>query len=98
MLAKLVVVTSIAQLNNGEYVSVRKCSEPEADILRIYDALKIDHTPIKMKKFVWTQKPDLKKQSLEIRYLAFETLQCGIKKQVDFCLLIDNYFWNVMPH
>ena len=38
-----------------------KCSEPEDDLLQIYDTLKVDHIPIKARKFVWTQNADIKK-------------------------------------
>ena len=48
----------------------RKCSEPEDDLLQIYDTLKVDHIPIKTRKFVWTQNADIKKTVLEIRGLA----------------------------
>ena len=40
-----------------------KCSEPEDDLLQIYDTLKVDHIPIKARKFVWTQNADIKKTS-----------------------------------
>lgn len=58
---KQVVVTCTTKLSNGNYVSVRKCSEPEEDLIKIYDTLKVDHIPIKTRKFVWTQIPDFLK-------------------------------------
>lgn len=61
VMAKQVVATSTARMDNGEYISVRKCSEPEADLQQIYEVLKVNHIPIKTKKFVWTQKPNFKK-------------------------------------
>ena len=60
---KQVVATSTASLSNGETIAVRKCSEPEDDLLQIYDTLKVDHIPIKARKFVWTQNADIKKTS-----------------------------------
>lgn len=44
---KQIVAISTARLNNGEKISVRKCSEPEDDLLRIYDTLKVGHIPIR---------------------------------------------------
>ena len=58
---KQIVATSTARLSNGEKIAVRKCSEPEDDLLQIYDTLKVDHIPIKARKFVWTQNADIKK-------------------------------------
>ena len=58
---KQIVATSTASLSNGEKIAVRKCSEPEDDLLQIYDTLKVGHIPIKARKFVWTQKADFKK-------------------------------------
>ena len=60
-LDKQIVATSTASLSNGEKIAVRKCSEPEDDLLQIYDTLKVDHIPIKTRKFVWTQNADIKK-------------------------------------
>ncbi|MDD7706057.1 MAG: IS1634 family transposase [Bacteroidales bacterium] len=58
---KQIVATSTARLNSGEYISVRKCSEPEEDLLRIYDTVRAGHIPIKTRKFVWTQNEYFKK-------------------------------------
>ena len=60
---KQIVATSTASLSNGEKIAVRKCSEPEDDLLQIYDTLKVDHIPIKARKFVWTQNADIKKKN-----------------------------------
>ena len=60
---KQIVATSTASLSNGEKIAVRKCSEPEDDLLQIYDTPKVDHIPIKARKFVWTQNADIKKTS-----------------------------------
>ena len=59
---KQIVATSTASLSNGEKIAVRKCSEPEDDLLQIYDTLKVDHIPIKARKFVWTQNADIKRK------------------------------------
>ena len=58
---KQTVATSTASLSNGEKIAVKECSEPEDDLLQIYDMLKVGHIPIKARKFVWTQKTDIKK-------------------------------------
>ena len=58
---KQIVATSTVRLDNGEKISVRKCSEPEDDLLRIYDTLKVGHIPIRTRKFVWTQNAAFKK-------------------------------------
>lgn len=55
---KQVVTTSTAKMNNGKHVLVRKCSELEHDLDKIYDILKFGHIPIKTRKFVWTQNAD----------------------------------------
>ena len=60
---KQILATSTTSLSNGEKIAVRKCCEPEDDLLQIYDTLKVDHIPIKARKFVWTQKADFKKTS-----------------------------------
>jgi len=70
-MAKQVVATSTARMDNGEYISVRKCSEPEADLQQIYEVLKVNHIPIKTKKFVWTQKPNFKKMTLRNQEVSF---------------------------
>ena len=58
---KQIVAISTASLSNGEKIAVRKCSGPEDDLLQIYDTPKVGHIPIKARKFVWTQKADIKK-------------------------------------
>ena len=58
---KKIVATSAASLINGEKIAVRKCSEPEDDLLQIYDTPKVDHISINSRKIVWTQKADIKK-------------------------------------
>ena len=45
---KQIVATSTASLSNGEKIAVRKYTEPEDDLLQIYDTLKVDHIPIKV--------------------------------------------------
>ena len=56
-----IVATSTASLSNGEKIAVRKCSEPEDDLLQIYDTLKVDQILIKSREFVWTKKTDIRK-------------------------------------
>ena len=58
---KQIVATSTASLSNGEKIAVRKYTEPEDDLLQIYDTPKVDHIPIKSRNFVWTQKADIRK-------------------------------------
>lgn len=66
-----IVATSTASLSNAEKIAVRKCSEPEDDLLQIYDTLKVDQILIKSREFVWTKKNGYqKKRVLEISVLA----------------------------
>jgi len=53
-------VTTVAQNNHDEIISIRRCSEPEAKVRQIYDALHYKHAPFTRKKSV-VLKPTPKK-------------------------------------
>lgn len=66
---KQIVATSTASLSNGEKIAVRKCSEPEDDLLQIYDTLKVDHIPIRQENLCGPKMRISKKRVLGIRGL-----------------------------
>ena len=45
-------VTTIVQNTREQWISIRKCSEPEDKVIRIYDALKYKYAPFIRKKSV----------------------------------------------
>ena len=45
-------VFTAAQNKKGQVIQIRKCSEPEPNVMKIYDALKYKHAPITRKKSV----------------------------------------------
>ena len=45
-------VTTIAQNKQDEFIIIRKCSEPETKVQKIYDALQYKSAPFIRKKFV----------------------------------------------
>lgn len=45
-------VTTIAQNNNDEIICIRKCSEPDSKVKKLYDALKFKYAPFIRKKSV----------------------------------------------
>lgn len=56
-------VTTIAQNNKDEIISIRRCSEPDPKAQQIYDALKYKHAPFVRKKSV-VLKPESEKIQL----------------------------------
>jgi len=52
-------VTTTAQNNHDEIIHIRRCTEPNEKVKRIYDILKYKPQPYKKKKFV-VHKPDFK--------------------------------------
>lgn len=52
-------VTTTAQNNQDEIIQIRRCTEPNEKVKRIYDILKYKTKPYKRKKFV-VHKPDFK--------------------------------------
>ncbi len=52
-------VTTTAQNNHDQIIQIRRCSEPNEKVKRIYDILKYKPEPYKKKKYV-VHKPDLK--------------------------------------
>ena len=52
-------VTTTAQNNNDEIINIRRCTEPNEQVQRIYDILNYKPQPYKKKKFV-VHKPDFK--------------------------------------
>ena len=56
-------VTTVAQNNKDEIISIRRCSEPDPKVQQIYDALKYKHAPFVRKKSV-VLKPESEKIQL----------------------------------
>jgi transposase len=56
-------VTTVAQNNKDEIISIRRCSEPDPKAQQIYDALKYKHAPFVRKKSV-VLKPESEKIQL----------------------------------
>jgi hypothetical protein len=56
-------VTTIVQNTREQWMSIRKCSEPEDKVIRIYDALKYKYAPFIRKKSV-VPKPQIKKNEV----------------------------------
>jgi hypothetical protein len=77
---KQIVATSTASMSNGEKIAVRKCSDPEDDLLQIYDTLKVDHIPIKARKFVWSQNADIKKTNPGNQWVSRNIATMWVKK------------------
>lgn len=53
-------VTTTAHNDEDHIIQIRKCSEPEPNVVKIYDALKYKHAPFTRKKSV-VLKPEIKK-------------------------------------
>ncbi len=58
-------VTTVVQNTREQWISIRKCSEPEDKVKRIYDALKFKHAPFIRKKSVVYKQPIQKNESVE---------------------------------
>ena len=50
-------VTMSAQKSNGNTLSIRRSTEPEDKLAKIYDILEMPHKPVCSAKFVWHLKP-----------------------------------------
>jgi len=60
-------VTTAVQNTREQWISIRKCSEPEEKVKHIYDALKYKYTPFIRKKSV-VPKPAIKKNEVVMNY------------------------------
>lgn len=60
-------VTTVVQNTREQWISIRKCSEPEEIVKRIYDALKYKYAPFTRKKSV-VPKPQTKKNEVPENY------------------------------
>ncbi|MDO9154018.1 MAG: IS1634 family transposase [Paludibacter sp.] len=60
-------VTTVVQNTREQWISIRKCSEPEDKVKRIYDALKYKYAPFIRKKSV-VPKPQNKKNEVAENY------------------------------
>jgi Transposase DDE domain len=60
-------VTTVVQNTREQWISIRKCSEPEEKVKRIYDALKYKYAPFIRKKSV-VPKPQTKKNEVVENY------------------------------
>jgi len=60
-------VTTTVQNTREQWISIRKCSEPEEKALRIYDALRYKYAPFIRKKSV-VPKPTIKKNEVVVNY------------------------------
>ena len=56
-------VTTSVQNTTEQWISIRKCSEPEDKVKRIYDALKYKYVPFIRKKICSAQTANKKKRS-----------------------------------
>lgn len=56
-------VTTVVQNTRDQWISIRKCSEPEDKVIRIYDALKYKYAPFIRKKSV-VPKPQTQKNEV----------------------------------
>jgi len=45
-------VTTLAQNIDDQVIMIRRCSEPNQQVLKLYDALKFKYAPLKKKKYV----------------------------------------------
>ena len=50
-------ITMSAPKNNGNTLSIRRSTEPEDKLAKIYDVLEMPHKPVCSAKFVWHLKP-----------------------------------------
>ena len=50
-------VTMSAKKSNGNTLSIRRSTEPEDKLTKIYDILEMPHKPVCSAKFVWHLKP-----------------------------------------
>ena len=63
-------VTTLAQNDKDEVISIRRCSEPNLQVKRLYDALKYKYAPFVKKKSV-VHKSELENcQSIEKQYFS----------------------------
>ena len=53
-------VTTVVQNVREQWISIRRCSEPEAKVKRIYDLLNYKYAPFIRKKSVVLKPPPLK--------------------------------------
>jgi len=60
-------VTTVVQNTREQWISIRKCSEPEDKVMRIYDALKYKYAPFIRKKSV-VPKPQILKNEVAKNY------------------------------
>ena len=60
-------VTTTVQNTREQWISIRKCSEPEEKAIRIYDALRYKYAPFIRKKSV-VPKPTIKKNEVVVNY------------------------------
>ena len=58
-------VTTVVQNTREQWISIRKCSEPEDKVIRIYDALKYKYAPFIRKKSVVPKPQVLKNEVVE---------------------------------
>ena len=58
-------VTTVVQNTREQWISIRKCSEPEDKVIRIYDALRYKYAPFVRKKSIVPQTQILKNEVVE---------------------------------
>jgi hypothetical protein len=70
-------VTTVVQNTKEQWISIRKCSEPEDKVIRIYDALKYKYAPFIRKKSVVPKLKTKKMKWLKIIVLWMDSCKIG---------------------
>jgi hypothetical protein len=81
-------VTTLAQNVQEEVIMIRRCSEPNPQVRKIYDALKYKYAPFKKKKSV-VHKSELDDcQFIEQQSFFSDLLQSGLNSLLNFLLVV----------
>ena len=59
-------VTTLAQNQHDEVIMIRRCSEPNQNVRKLYDALKYKYAPFVKRKSV-VHKSELEKKSIHLK-------------------------------
>jgi Transposase DDE domain len=63
------VITTTAKNGSDQFVSTRKCSEPNENLKAIFDILKTNYQPLRKRKFVVHKPPPKKIETQQVRLL-----------------------------
>jgi hypothetical protein len=81
-------VTTLAQNVQEEVILIRRCSEPNPQVRKIYDALIYKYAPFKKKKSV-VHKSELDDcQFIEQQSFFSDLLQSGLNSLLNFLLVV----------